>query len=190
MNEQGQWACWWASPWSRSHQDWWPFDLDSPAAKTLCRGRHERISVELGITPCLPILPSPALLHLVLASTAQRELMLALVDGIYAPQHDSALSMDQREWCAHLSMALPPTSHKVTEDPLHHLRSWVGPTIWQRLRLSFARQRVQQLESAHQRPAAGKLDTVWQAVIWRASALNNNAPLPAENLNHALPTPD
>lgn len=190
MNELYQWARWWTSPWSHSQQDWWPFDLDSPAAKTLCRSRHERIGVALGITPCLPIHPSPALLHLVLAPTAQRELMLALVEGIYHPQHDSALSTDQREWCARMSMALPPASHKPSVDPLYYLRSWVDPAIWQRLRLSFSRQRVQQLESALQMPAASKLDTVWQAVIWRASALANNVTLPAENLNHALPTQD
>ena len=55
---------------------------------------------------------------------------------------------------------------------------------------ALSRQRVQLLESALQMPAASKLDTVWQAVIWRASALANNVTLPAENLNHALPTQD
>ncbi|MFQ6349301.1 type III secretion protein [Pseudomonas sp. R11F] len=181
MPDIRDWVHWWACPWSRSQHPWVAFDLNSPTSLALCRGRHELISRALGITPCLPIQPSAALLRMVLAPPEQQALMLTLVDGIYHPQRDTALDHDQRQWCARLSMALPTSSRQPGEDPLHHLRAWVDHTVWQRLRLSFARRRVLELESQYLPQVGSKLDTVWQAVIWRATAA-------AEDDFHAAPS--
>ncbi|AZE87454.1 type III secretion protein [Pseudomonas orientalis] len=193
MHELHAWVNWWACPWDQSRHQWGAFDLNSAAAKALCRSRHELISLALGITPCLPIQPSPALLKMVLASAEQRDLMLLLIDGIYYPHHGSELSTNNRLWCARLSKAMPPASSNTREDPLHYLHDWVEPSVWQRLRLSFARRRVQVLESTKAPEPRGKLDTVWQAAIWRATSATDEDPQadPPGVLPHdAMPTQD
>ncbi|WP_256657112.1 MULTISPECIES: type III secretion protein [unclassified Pseudomonas] len=192
MHDIREWVHWWACPWARSQHQWAAFDLNLPTNEALGRGRHELISRALGITPCLPIQPSPALLRMVLAPPEQQALMLTLVDGIYHPQHDTALSHEQRQWCARLSMALPSCFRQPGEDPLHHLRAWVERSVWQRLRLSFAQRRVLELESQYPPQAGSKLDTVWQAVIWRASAATEDDfhADPSGGLHHVMPTQD
>jgi hypothetical protein len=46
---------------------------------------------------------------------------------------------------------------------------------WQRLRLSFPRPRVLELESLPRlNNAPGRLDTLWQAVLWRATSSTAN----------------
>jgi len=190
MDDLFRWVNWWTRPWEQAQHGWAPFDLASPAGTAICRGQHERVSQALGISPCLPVEPSPALLHLVLAPPAKRELMLALVDGIYHPQHELSLSPDQRQWCARLSRALPAVPHEPGNDPLHYLRAWVDQPIWQRLRLSFAPQRVDALEGIPAPPPGSKLDTVWQAVIWRATAPTNAAPTAGETHSNVVPLQD
>jgi ABC-type dipeptide/oligopeptide/nickel transport system ATPase subunit len=61
------------------------------------------------------------------------------------------------------------------DDPLQLLRAWVEPTVWQRLRLRFARHRVLALEqNTHTfEDPHSRLDTLWQAVVWRITTTTN-----------------
>ena len=169
------WAKWWACPWLDSPHDWPPFTPSWPYSKTLCQSQHAAMATALGIAPCLPVEPSPALLQLVLEPAQRRDLILALVGGVYQIKTHTPLSQDLQLWCARLSKALMPNTLKIsTEDPLHYLRAWVEPSVWQRLRLSFDRHRVLALEQTPRLSEThDKLETIWKAAIWRTGASNN-----------------
>lgn len=181
MTPQQAWAHWWARPWTHSPHAW------PGLPHTLCRSRHALASRTLGIAPCLPVEPSPVLLQLILASAPQRDLMLMLVDCVFRPTHLSQLDEEQQMWCLRLAKAMPPDPVLTgIDDPLHSLRAWVEPAVWERLRLLFARPRVRALEQ-HPRFADshGRLGTLWQAVIWRVSP----APSPRSDCD-VMPTHD
>lgn len=102
-----------------------------------------------------------------------------LVNEVCNPTLESRLNEEQRLWCQRLIKALAPDPTPLNfEDPLHCLRAWVSPAIWQRLRLSFARPRVLELERLPRLVTPhGRLDTLWQAALWRAtSATFNDSP--------------
>ncbi|QXH69961.1 type III secretion protein [Pseudomonas asgharzadehiana] len=143
-----------------------------------------------GIEPELPPAASSALLHLVLSSAQQRDLVLILVNEVYNAPHDKRLNQEQLLWCQRLAKALPPgPASSSIDDPLQYLRAWVAPAIWQRLRLCFARPRVLELER-HPKPADthGRLDTLWQATVWRATSptVDNTLRASQENSQHVL----
>lgn len=175
MSNQLAWVRWWARPWETPACDW---EVLRPyiASTDLCRSRHERVSTALAITPCLPPSPSPALLHLVQASPPQRDRMLTLIGSVCQPVRDHLLEEDEYLWCQRLAKALPADSRVLnTDDPLQYLRAWVEPAVWQRLRLGFANKRVVDLERYSNLPDRhGRLDTLWRAVIWRATAITND----------------
>lgn len=169
------WAKWWACPWRDSPHDWPPFTSSSPFSKALCQSHHAAMAMSLGIDPCLPVEPSAALLQLVLEPAQRRDLILALVGGVYQIKTHTPLSQDLQLWCVRLSKALMPNTLQIsTQDPLHYLRAWVEPPVWQRLRLSFDRQRVLALEQTPRlSDTHDKLETIWKAAIWRTGASNN-----------------
>ena len=189
MSEALSWVRWWAFPWEDAHIDWLTKTgfVETPA---LSRSHHGRVSSLFGIEPALPPPTSAPLLQLVLSNAQQRDLALALVNEVYNAPRDSRLNQDQILWCQRLSKALPPDPIPVSiDDPLHYLRAWVGPILWQRLRLRFARQRVLELEQ-HPRLADthSRLDTLWKATIWRATAtsLDEAQRAPCEKSEHVL----
>ena len=180
MNEHLAWVRWWAWPWQAAHPDWLrATPVNIPSA--LWRSHPAQANLALGIAPCLPLEPSVTQLRLALASSAQLDLMLALLGNTCRPLFDGGLSEEQHLWCMRLSKALHHDALlAVAEDPLHLLQVWVSPVIWQRLRLRFSRQRVLDLES-HPTPtndAHNRLDTLWQAVIWRVTTPQGEAPSP------------
>lgn len=195
MNEHLAWAQWWALPWQAAHPDWLLADLvDIPSS--LWRSHHAQANLVLGIEPCLPLAPSDTELRLALASSTQLDLMLALLENTCRPLFDGGLSEEQHLWCMRLSKALHQDALlAAAEDPLHLLQVWVRPVIWQRLRLRFPRQRVLGLET---RPtpaddAHNRLDTLWQAVIWRVTTPQGEAPSPhstGRDLTDVLPAQD
>lgn len=170
MSEQLAWAQWWAIPWEDSHADWQVLDQDCVDA--LSRAQHKRISKLLGIEPCLPPPPHTTVLRLALASTEQLKQMLALLGNTCHRPIDGAVSEIQHLWCLRLSKALNPEAllHP-DDDPLQLLRAWINPAIWQRLRLRFSRSRVLKLEETHAalEDAHSRLDTLWQAIVWRVT---------------------
>lgn len=189
MSEALSWVRWWAFPWEDAHIDWLTKTgfVETPA---LSRSHHGRVSSLFGIEPALPPPTSAALLQLVLSDAQQRDLALTLVNEVYNAPRDSRLNQDQILWCQRLSKALPPDPIPVSiDDPLHYLRAWVGPLLWQRLRLRFARQRVLELEQ-HPRLADthSRLDTLWKATIWRATAtgIDEAQRAPREKPEHVL----
>ncbi|UXZ23595.1 type III secretion protein [Pseudomonas sp. YeP6b] len=189
MSEDLSWIRWWAFPWKNAHIDWLTQTgfVDTTA---LSYSHHSRVSSLFGIEPELPPLTSPALLQLVLSSAQQRDLVLTLVSEVYNARHDSRLNQDQRLWCQRLAKALPPSSIPVgIEDPLHALRAWVSPEIWRRLRLSFARPTVLEVEQHPElADTHGRLDTLWKATIWRATstAVGDAPHAPNEKSDHVL----
>lgn len=147
----------------------------------LSRAHHHQVSRLFEIEPELAPPPSAPILQLVLAcSPQQQDLALLLVRQIDNPSRDSRLNREQHLWCQRLAKALAPEMLLPVsfDDPLHYLRAWVSPAIWQRLRLSFARQRVLELE-AHSRRLNphGRLDTMWQAALWRVTSTTANETL-------------
>ncbi|NWD25898.1 type III secretion protein [Pseudomonas yamanorum] len=175
MNEQLSWVQWWAYPWRSAHTDWDVVDKYC-ALDALCRSKHALMGTALGIQSCLPATPQITVLRLALASTAQLELMLALLGDTCHRSIDGSLSETQHLWCLRLSKALSmDTLLSDNDDPLQLLRAWVEPTVWQRLRLRFARHRVLALEqNTHTfEDPHSRLDTLWQAVVWRITTTTN-----------------
>lgn len=189
MSEDLNWARWWAFPWRNAHIDWFT-QTGFVETAALSRSHHARVSSLLDIEPELPPPASKVLLQLALASAQQQAYILTLVNEVYNAPHDSRLNQEQRLWCQRLAKALPPTLIPINlNDPLQYLRAWVKPAIWQRLRLNFDLSRVLELE---QHPkladAHGRLDTLWQAAIWRATSPTFDDALraPREKSNHVL----
>ncbi|PRA26365.1 type III secretion protein [Pseudomonas poae] len=179
MSKNLAWVRWWACPWQNAHYDWHTHKGFVETA-ALSRSHHHQLSRLFGIEPQLPPPPCVAVLQLVLARAWQRDLVLQLVKEIGNPSPDSPLNEEHRLWCQRLTKALAPDPIPVSvEDPLHCLRAWVPPAVWQRLRLSFAYHRVLELEK-HPRLSTthGRSDTVWQAALWRATSTTFNESLP------------
>lgn len=112
------------------------------------------------------------LLRLAYAPHEQLDLMLSLVGCICHPSAHDVPDENQRQWCLHLSKALRADVLLADgEDPLALLRAWILFPVWQRLKLRFARERVYALETTPWQNAdtPGRLDTLWQAVVWRAT---------------------
>lgn len=176
MSEQLDWAKWWIFPWQFSHPSWSALG-EKRELEAIFRSHPAAVGRTLNIDPCLPSAPDAAILRLALASFEQIELMLALVNGICCSAADTVLNEEQHLWCMRLAKALNPDALMANnDDPLRLLRSWVGATIWQRLRLRFVRQRVLELENKTDLPedTFSRLDTLWHAVIWRMTPMTSN----------------
>jgi hypothetical protein len=107
MSEQLAWAQWWAFPWKSAHEDWRATGK-YPAINAFHRSGILATSTLAGIAPCLPPAPDPALIRLVLASTEQFNLLLALIHSTFSPATAAPLSEEHHQWCMRLSKALPP----------------------------------------------------------------------------------
>lgn len=195
MNEHLAWVKWWAAPWQVAHPEW---QITTPlhAPPALCRSHQGQMSQALGIAPCLPVEPSAKELRLALASSTQLVLILALLGNTCRPLFDGGLSEEQHLWCLRLSKALhQDTLLTEADDPLQLLQLWIRPAIWQRLRLRFSRRRVLELET---KPTLAddthsRLDTLWQAVIWRVTTPQGEAHSPhhtGRDPTDVLPTQD
>jgi hypothetical protein len=172
VSEQLAWAQWWARPWMSSHDDWRTPDK-YPAINMLCiSGASVAYPVE-GVTPSLPPAPNSTVLRLALASTQQLDFVLALIENTCNPMAMLQLEDNHDIWCRRLAKALLPHMLSPGEDPLQLLRIWVETPVWQRLRFLFPYQRIIDLEKSppSYQIEMGRLDTLWQAVVWRMSTL-------------------
>lgn len=170
MSEQLAWAKWWAFSWKSAHEDW---KDDQPAGiDALFQIRVSLPGRFMGVDDCLPPVPHPTVLRLALASSEQLELALTLVNDILRPQAAAALDDSHQQWCIRLSKALPPVMLASYTDPLQLLHSWLEPDVWQRLRLRFPRERACRIEKkpACLERASSRLNTLWQAVVWRVTS--------------------
>ncbi|TFY86940.1 type III secretion protein [Pseudomonas kairouanensis] len=171
MSNDVTWVRWWAFPWKHAHRDW-SRQIGFDDTAELSRSHHQQVSRLFGIVPELPPPPCAVVLQLVLLDTLQRDLVLMLVKEVCNCSHDNRLNEEQRLWCQRLTKALAPDPIPVNfDDPLHCLRAWVSPALWQRLRLSFACQRVLELEKLPRLATThDRLTTLWQAALWRATS--------------------
>ncbi|NKI47418.1 type III secretion protein [Pseudomonas fluorescens] len=191
MREQLAWAQWWAFPWKQAHEDWRGEEYRA-IERLFYNGRSVPDNLT-GFKACLPAAPHATVLRLALATTDQLNLGLALVTHIFNPEAPSPLSESHHQWCMRLSMALHPSMLPPHSDPLRLLHSWVEPAIWQRLRLRFPRTRVSEAEIANAplEHASGRLNTLWQAVVWRVTTMasgNTSLSRTGEENSNVMPT--
>ncbi len=175
MREHLAWARWWVFPWTSAHKDW--KGSEYPAIEALFHSRRSAPDTLTGFAACLPAEPHPTVLRLALTSTEQLNLVLTLVHETFNPAAASPLNEAHHLWCTRLSKALPPNMLPPDSDPLGLLHSWLEPAVWQRLRLRFPRQRVRETEitSAPLESANSRLNTLWQAVVWRVTTTENDS---------------
>lgn len=174
MSDTLAWAQWWALPWRSAHSEWGNFSQEA-----LYRSHHASAGATFGIVPCLPPPLSITVLRLALVPTQTLDRALALIDHISHSAAQSPLPEDEQLWCRRFSKALPPSTLPLDDDaPLQLLRLWVEPATWQRLRLRFPRWRVLELEKKERslNDARARLDTLWQAVVWRITTMPGHAP--------------
>lgn len=181
MNEHLAWAQWWAFPWKYAHEDWKGDKYSWIDA--LHHNRHLVRGSLMGVAACLPPAPNVTVLRLALASNEQLNLALTLVHDTFNPEVAHPLSDSDHLWCIRLSKALPPAMLSPNADPLLLLHSWLEPTTWQRLRLRFSRKRVHEIEQSNTglENASGRLNTLWQAVVWRVTSLPSDPIAPGSD---------
>jgi hypothetical protein len=168
INEHLAWVQWWAFPLKYAHEDW--RDDAFSAMDAFARSGGLLPCPPPGVATCLPPAPHATVLRLALASMEQLDLALTLIHDTFSPQASSTLSESHQLWCTRLSKALPPALLLPDADPLQLLHSWVEPSIWQRLRLRFPRERVRESEKKPPiKSASSPLNTLWQAVVWRVT---------------------
>jgi len=178
MNQAHAWSQWWAFAWHHAHPDWRCTALSTLLPEhdqALARSQHVAASKHFRISPCLPSYPTAALLHWVLTQPEQHDLTLALVDHICRPQLPTSLDPVHNLWCLRLAKALRPSNWlDETDDVLQLLRAWVGPAVWQRLRLRYPQGRVIALEKKPVLTLSPvKLETLWHAALWQACGQNS-----------------
>lgn len=192
MREQLAWAQWWAFPWEHAHEDW--RDDGYRAIERLFYSGRSAPDDLTGFAACLPVAPQATALRLALASTEQLNLVLTLVSHTLNPEAATVpLSDGHHQWCMRLAMALPPAMLPPHADPLQLLHSWVEPATWQRLRLRFPRRRVSEAETANApfENASSRLNTLWQAVVWRVTTMASDHMPPSrtgEENSDVMPT--
>lgn len=182
LSEKLAWAQWWACAWKSAHEDW---KGDQPASiDALYQNRGSLPDGFMGVDDCLPPVPHPTVLRLALASSEQLELALKLVNDTLSPQAAAGLDDSHHQWCIRLSKALPPTVLAFYTDPLQLLHSWLEPNAWQRLRLRFPRERacrIEQIPACLER-ASSRLNTLWQAVVWRVTSQTEDSITPESHV--------
>ncbi|WP_295488506.1 type III secretion protein [uncultured Pseudomonas sp.] len=185
------WIHWWHHAWQLAAIDWQPPGLDRLSISqlhALARGHHAALAKGLGITPCMPPEPNPAMQAL-LCTPATLTLACELVAATCSPRSAAPmLSTQDRAWCERTAKALRPGHWlEPDQDSLALLRAWLGEPTWERARLSFPRARVEALERwATPQPPAARLDTLWQSVCWRTG----QRPAPITPPAHDTETPD
>lgn len=181
MSEHLAWAQWWAFPWKYAHEEWRGSHYSAIEANYQ-NGR--RVPYDFaGVAPCLPPAPQTTVLRLALSSNEQLNLALTLVHDTFNPEAAAHLSDSHQLWCLRLSKALPPAMLSPEDDPLRLLYSWLEPSIWQRIKLRFSRKRASEVEQRHLylENASSRLDTLWQAVVWRVTSLPGDPIVPGPN---------
>lgn len=170
MSDHLAWVQWWAFPWKYAHEDW--KGQNSKIETLYQRGRRVPVNL-MGVAASLPPAPQPTVLRIALSSNEQLDLALTLVHDTFNPEAAAHLNDSHQLWCLRLSKALPPAMLSPEDDPLRLLHSWLEPAIWQRIRLRFSRERTSEVEKRHLylENASSRLDTLWQAVVWRVTSL-------------------
>lgn len=182
LSPEQRWIRWWTQDfWQQADSSWHhlPFFQLAPELRVrLSRGHQGAIADFLSVSGDLPGKPDERLLMLAQAPRHQLLLMVQLVSEIC--QHQSATELDEEQlaWCHRITKALRPGLW------LPHLMSFIPPANqtavlvllaplcpvagWQRLRLVFDYHAVTQMTALENVLPIGKLQTLWDAVIWRS----------------------
>ncbi len=173
LTAEQRWVHWWCNPWPWAHPAWQsrfavPRGLSLQACEALMRSRHGVFLESIGIAPSQPPPAGEALLRWFALTSLQREQALALAQRICFNQaHDDSAD---GQWCLALSKALRPGIWlpPACQDARLLLGAWLGPACWSRLRLAWPPGEV--AVSPCEAPQS-KLQTLWQAILWRVTAI-------------------
>lgn len=176
MSDRLRWVHWWTQPWWWADEQWWPDalrQLPRHRLASLACAQHQSLAAAFDVSPCQPEAPSPLLQTLVESSVSQRLLILSLAQAMCNPRHEHGLSNEQHQWCERTARALRPGQWLgIDGESLGLLKAWTGTAVWERLRLQFPPDRVIPVEGASasvDMPPFKRLDTFWQAVIWKGT---------------------
>lgn len=148
----------------------------------------------LGMTSAWPPPPNANLLPLLALDDARWSRGLTLAVAVCAGNQPLALAgLDPADliWCRRLGKGLQPGCW--LPDQWHEgspftrglrlLRAWVGDQVWQRLRLHFVRDAIEEAERLNfEDLPAPRLAALWQAVSWYAITS------PPQGLSHVDPS--
>jgi hypothetical protein len=178
-----QWVQWWASGWLRADQSWRIDEYFSPRERALVESasqlHHAAFAQRLGLPQGLPSAPDPVVLRLSEWSDARSRALL-LIAEICGKDRVADLHEAEILWCRRVARALLPGQWLPPEwvkgdpavDGLRLLRCRLDEACWRRARLLFAKPMVEQVESCTpQALPAGKLATLWDAVVWKNQQL-------------------
>lgn len=173
---------WWCFTWRWAHRSrlraWADVGLSEALAESLAVTRHQHWLTLLGIDASQPITPCPALLQWLALVPSQQQEALRLVGRISFPMHNAAVAGEHEDWSRSLAKALRPgvwIPPGVVPDARVLLAAWVAPPCWPRLALSWPHAEIEALNLIPGPWPHRKLDTLWQAVLWRV---------------HSIPQPD
>lgn len=166
MSEQA-WQIWWVRPWLDLGAGWLPAPLSELSLDALhcwaemhplVLGRALQVSVENA-----PIV-APWLRQLMLATPSVRREAFERMRGIYCVRARDQMDYKAREWCERVARGVRPAplSTPISGEVL--LCRAVGPWLWSRVRLSFAREDA----CFELQAAADKLPLLWAAALWQA----------------------
>ncbi|WP_296187447.1 type III secretion protein [Pseudomonas sp. UBA1879] len=171
LDADQRWIQWWCAPWQWAHGDWLTrFAEDSrlplSALSGVLRTRHGLFLHSVGIAPSQPPVPAASVLHWLALDAVQQQYALNLAASICLGRVID--ESPHERWCRAVAKALRPGAwlDARVQDPRELLAAWVGQDCWSRLRLSWSPDAVP--DAVIEMPV-GKLHTLWQSVLWRAS---------------------
>ncbi|KPZ29490.1 MULTISPECIES: hypothetical protein [Pseudomonas syringae group] len=174
MNQDAEqlWVNWWCNPWPWAHPAWQDrfaevHGVSIHDCEALLTSRHGVFLQSIGIVADQPPqLDEPVLSWLAL-SPSQREQAIALAQCICFSLNES--EDPDGQWCRGFSKALRPEVwlDLHNQDARLLLGAWLGARYWSRLRLAWPPEEVADTPC---KAPYNKLQTLWQAVLWRVSA--------------------
>lgn len=171
------WAHWWVQGARQAHVSWCLNDSGVTAALRDRLG-DQWVDRLQDITGVLPPSPNSSLITLLQLDEAHWLRLLMLVSAICAGsqlRNTTGLEPSDLNWCLRLAKALQPGCWLPSQwqqgspfaGSLRLLRSWVGDSVWQRLRLRFARDAIVEADEVFldSLPAL-RLEALWHASTW------------------------
>ncbi|KAA8712118.1 hypothetical protein [Pseudomonas cannabina] len=168
---EDHWVSWWCNPWQWAHPAWRSrfaegCGLSVSDCDALMTSRHGLFLQAMGIEPTQPPAPTEVLSRWLALTVSQQDHALDLARRVcFAKEAEGA----DGQWCQGLAKALRPAMwlQPDSQDERLLLGAWLGPDYWPRVRLFWAPGEV--AESLCDVPQ-NKLQTLWQAILWRITA--------------------
>lgn len=163
---------WWFTTWRWAHPSW----LESlPAKETVERlgaSRHREWQALLGVAACQPPAPGDAILQWLSLEDEQRNRAIDLAQQVCFPGAGTWMSAEHEDWCRSIAKAIRPGSWLTPgiHDSRLLLGAWLGGDCWDRLRVSWPKSEVGELALPTDEWPARRLETLWQALLWRVTA--------------------